>query len=34
MAFPLSGFRENRILKNYDAKLTPKTKLEGQDPFF
>jgi hypothetical protein len=33
IASQLSGFREKRILRNSDAKLTPKTKLEGQDPF-
>jgi len=30
----LSGFREKRVLRNHYAKLTPKTKLEGQDLFF
>jgi hypothetical protein len=34
MASQLSGFREKRILRDYDAKLTPKTKLEGKDLFF
>jgi hypothetical protein len=34
MAAQLSGFRENRILRKHDAKLTLKTKLEGQELFF
>jgi hypothetical protein len=34
MASQLSEFRENRILRNHDAKLTLKTKLEGQGLFF
>jgi hypothetical protein len=34
MAFQSSGFGEKRILRHYDAKLTPKTKLETQELFF
>jgi hypothetical protein len=34
MASPLSGFRENRILGNNDAKFIPKTYLEGLDLIF
>jgi hypothetical protein len=34
MAYQLSGFRENRIVRNHDAKLTPKIKLGGHDLFF
>jgi hypothetical protein len=30
----LLGFREKRILRIHDSKLTPKTKPEGQDLFF
>ena len=34
MAFQLSEFTEKRILRNYDAKLTTKTKLDSLDLFF
>ena len=34
IASQLSGFKEKRILRNPDAKLTPKTNLKGQGPFF
>jgi polysaccharide deacetylase 2 family uncharacterized protein YibQ len=34
MASQLLGFRGNRILRNNDAMLTLKTKLEDQDLFF
>jgi hypothetical protein len=34
MASQLSRFKENRIIRNNDEKITPKTKLEGLDLFF
>ena len=34
MASPLSWLTGNRFLRNHDAKLTSKPKLEGQDLFY
>jgi hypothetical protein len=34
MVSPLSGFRENWILRNHDTNLTPNKSLEGQNMFF